>query len=561
MKSIFKIIIILVTIILALGLSISSFILPQVKGQNVSKEEFSAERAMHYVEKIAVRPHPIGSKEHDNVRDYLINELKNLGLEPEIQKDLSTNEIWGEFVQGNIENIYCRLKGTGDSKEAILMSAHYDSTSGGSGAADDANGVATILETIRALKSGEPLRNDVIFLISDGEEKGLLGAKSFVDKNELFKDVAMVMNFEARGNSGPVIMFETGDNNGWFMKEFKKSVSEPVAYSFLYEIYKLMPNNTDFTVLKTGGKEGFNFASIMGYETYHNSNDNVENLSQRTLQHNGNYALSLVKHFGNLHLNNMESGGSVYFNIAKSVFVEYSSSLVIPFSIFTLILFITTFIYGFKNEILSFRNTFIGFLLTLSLIIISTIVGSIGAKIYSIYANMRYGKLSHNISAAMVMDERIFISIFAVLTSCIIFILCRVVHKKISYENMIYGNMLLMIILTLGSSLKFKSASYMFLWPTIFTLAGLGIKFIFKGKQDAEYNKLFLIIFSIMSCVLIYVPIVFLIFIALGLPAASIILSIVVIPLSNIILSSLLFYKKESTRRIYKSQICNSYLK
>jgi hypothetical protein len=561
MKRIFKIIVILVTIILALGLSISSFILPQVKGQNVSKEEFSAERAMQYVEKIAVTPHPIGSKEHDNVRDYLINELKNLGLEPEIQKDLSTNEIWGEFVQGNIENIYCRLKGTGDSKEAILMSAHYDSTSGGPGAADDASGVATILETIRALKSGEPLRNDVIFLISDGEEKGLLGAKSFVDNNELFKDVAMVINFEARGNSGPVIMFETGDNNNWFMKEFKKSVLEPVAYSFLYEIYKLMPNNTDFTVLKTGGKEGFNFASIMGYETYHNSNDNAENLNQRTLQHNGNYALSLVKHFGNLSLNNLESGGSVYFTIAKSVFVEYSSSLAVPFSIFGLILFIATFIYGFKNEILSFKNTFIGFLLTLSLIIISTIVGSIVAKVYSLYANMRYGKLSHNISAAMVMDERIFISIFAVLTSCFILILCRVVHKKISYENMIYGNMLLMIILTLGSSLKFKSASYMFLWPTIFTLAGLGIKFIFKGKQDTEYNKLFLIIFSIMSFVLIYVPIVFLIFIALGLPAASIILGIAVIPLSNIILSSLLFYKKESTRRIYKSQICNSYLK
>ncbi|WP_160691918.1 M20/M25/M40 family metallo-hydrolase [Clostridium sp. C2-6-12] len=295
MKRIFKIIVILVTIILALGLSISSFILPQVNGQNVSKEEFSAERAMQYVEKIAVRPHPIGSKEHDNVRDYLINELKNFGLEPEIQKDFSTNEIWGKIVQGNIENIYCRLKGTGDSKETILISAHYDSTSGGPGAADDASGVATILETIRALKSGEPLKNDVIFLLSDGEEEGLLGAKSFVDKKESFKDVSMVINFEARGNSGPVIMFETGDNNDWFMKEFKKSVLEPVAYSFLYEIYKHMPNNTDFTVLKTGGREGFNFASIMGYETYHNSDDSAENLSRRTLQHNGNYALSLVK--------------------------------------------------------------------------------------------------------------------------------------------------------------------------------------------------------------------------------------------------------------------------
>lgn len=122
---------------------------------------------------------------------------------------------------------------------------------------------------------------------------------------------------------------------------------------------------------------------------------------------------------------------------------------------------------------------------------------------------------------------------------------------------MICGNMLLMILFTLGSSLKFKSASYMFLWPTIFTLAGLSIQFVFKGKQNAGYNKLFLIIFSIMPCVLIYVPIVFLIFMALGLPAAGVILGIAAIPLSNIVLSSLLFYKKESIRVTYKSQLYN----
>ncbi|WP_207710276.1 hypothetical protein, partial [Clostridium sp. C2-6-12] len=259
----------------------------------------------------------------------------------------------------------------------------------------------------------------------------------------------------------------------------------------------------------------------------------------------------LVKHFGNLDLNNMESGGSVYFTIAKSVFVEYSSSLVIPFFSFALILFVFTFIYGFKNDILSFRNTFIGFLLTLSLIIISIIVGSIGVKIYSLYANIRYGKLPHSISATMVIEQRIFMIILAVLISCIIFILFKVVHNKISYENMIYGNMFMMILLTLGSSLKFKSASYMFLWPTIFTLAGLGIQFAFKRKQNLEYGKMILIIFSGMSFVLIYVPIIFLIFTALALPAASIILGIAVIPLSNIILSSVLFYKKESIKVIY----------
>ena len=50
--------------------------------------------------------------------------------------------------------------------------AHYDSVPFGPGAADDGAGVVTLLETARALKAGPPLKNDVIFLFTDGEEAG-----------------------------------------------------------------------------------------------------------------------------------------------------------------------------------------------------------------------------------------------------------------------------------------------------------------------------------------------------------------------------------------------------
>lgn len=49
----------------------------------------------------------------------------------------------------------------------------------GPGAADDASGAAILLKTARALKSETPLRNDVIFLFTDGEETGLFGAKTW----------------------------------------------------------------------------------------------------------------------------------------------------------------------------------------------------------------------------------------------------------------------------------------------------------------------------------------------------------------------------------------------
>lgn len=61
MKGIFKLSVIIITIVLSLFFSISSFTLTKVEEANSEKEKFSAKRAMQYVEKIAVKPHEIGS--------------------------------------------------------------------------------------------------------------------------------------------------------------------------------------------------------------------------------------------------------------------------------------------------------------------------------------------------------------------------------------------------------------------------------------------------------------------------------------------------------------------
>jgi hypothetical protein len=48
--------------------------------------EFSAERAMHDLQVVAAEPHPIGSPRNTVVRDYLVDQIRALGLAPEIQK-------------------------------------------------------------------------------------------------------------------------------------------------------------------------------------------------------------------------------------------------------------------------------------------------------------------------------------------------------------------------------------------------------------------------------------------------------------------------------------------
>jgi acetylornithine deacetylase/succinyl-diaminopimelate desuccinylase-like protein len=204
--------IIVAIIIGAIAISLLQLQSPKAVSSDSATTEFSAERAFSHLKEFAVSPHPLGSKEHDRVRDYLVQELETLGLAPEIQKVNSLNLPRTWVAGGMVENIVAKIDGTNSSK-AIMLVAHYDSVTGGPGVADDGAGVAAILETVRALKETKPLKNDIIILLTDGEENGLLGAKAFVEEHPWVRDVGLVLNFEARGNEGPAFMFETSDNN------------------------------------------------------------------------------------------------------------------------------------------------------------------------------------------------------------------------------------------------------------------------------------------------------------------------------------------------------------
>jgi acetylornithine deacetylase/succinyl-diaminopimelate desuccinylase-like protein len=201
---------------------------PVAVAASASGTAFSAERAMKHVLAIARRPHPIGSAEHDRVRDYLISQLSILGLDPQVQHATGVGTRYPEA--GIVQNILARIPGSQNGGRALLLVAHYDSVEAGPGAADDGAGTAAILETIRALRGGAPFVHDVIVLFTDGEEPGLLGAAAFVREHPWAKDAAMVLNFEARGTSGRSLMFETGP-----------SISIPHAYCAPFPVLQQVP--------------------------------------------------------------------------------------------------------------------------------------------------------------------------------------------------------------------------------------------------------------------------------------------------------------------------------
>jgi hypothetical protein len=257
-------------------------------------EVFSAERALAHVRALATEPRPVASAAHDRARDYVLEGLRELGLDAHVQRGVGRSLAGRSF--GTVENVVGRLPGSGGGDEgAVLLVAHYDSVAAGPGASDDAVGVATVLETLRALRTGAAPSRDVIALVTDGEEAGLLGADAFVQEHPWAGDAAVVLNFEARGTRGPSLMFETGAGNRALIAVFAEAAPYPAAASYSYEVYRRLPNDTDFSVFRRAGLSGLNFAHIHGAVGYHTARDTVDRLDPATLQHHGANALALTR--------------------------------------------------------------------------------------------------------------------------------------------------------------------------------------------------------------------------------------------------------------------------
>src|SRR5690606_41391802 len=162
--------------------------------------EFSTMRAFEHVRKMASEPHFVGSSAHSRTRNYIVNELQSLGIEVQTQEGYVLDKAG---VLSLARNILARIPGSGRGKSLVLMS-HYDSAGHSSpGASDAASGVATILEGVRALLAkGEDNENDIIVLITDAEEIGLLGARLFVQKHPWAQNAGVSLNFESRGSGG-----------------------------------------------------------------------------------------------------------------------------------------------------------------------------------------------------------------------------------------------------------------------------------------------------------------------------------------------------------------------
>lgn len=495
---------------------------PAAVSANAPATEFSSGRAMKYLEVISRKPHPIGSAEHDVVRDYLTRELTNLGLQPEVQRATVTSgrQRTGSFLAGTVQNVVARMPGKASSK-AILLVGHYDSVHTSHGASDDGVAVTAVLETVRALKAGDPLKDDLIVLFTDGEETGLLGATAFVDEHAWAKDVGLVLNFEARGNTGPSMMFETSDRNGWLIREFAKAAPRPVANSFSVDIYKRLPNKTDLTVFKGAGRPGFNFAFINGWSHYHTLLDNFQEIDERTLQHQGSYALALTRHFGNLDLNRTEETNAVYFDVFGVTMMHYPGTWVLPLTFAVSLLFIAVVVVGIRSGQLTLFGLGFGFLAFLSTLIAAPVIISLVAwLIRALHGFLGVGPRAYAYDGALLS--------FLCLTLTIVSVIYVLFRKRVSTENLVAGVSFGWLILLLVSSFVLRGASYLFVWPLLFCVIGLALVLSMKPSAGLRMTILSL---CALPTIILWTPAIYSSYVALTINAGTLLVALMVLPI------------------------------
>ncbi|MBN2351095.1 MAG: M20/M25/M40 family metallo-hydrolase [Spirochaetales bacterium] len=314
-----------------------------------------------HVRALASEPHPIGSEAHERTRRYILAELEAAGVEPVEQNSSAIGPISPGLTRaGRVRNVIARVPGN-PGTDAILLAAHYDSVPAGPGASDDASSVAGLLEAVRLLKAGARPRNDVVFLFSDAEEIGMVGAQAFADESPLMEKIRAVFNFEARGTTGPVLLFETGQDSADLVRAFLAADPHPQGTSLATTVYQYLPNNTDFTVFKDRGLPGLNFACIGDLPAYHTRLDNPNRLDPRTLMLQAEHAWTCARTFGNSYLMRPSGREEIVFFPALGTFhVSYSQAPALVLAAAAILLLGLAFFFGIRAGLISIGKIIAG---------------------------------------------------------------------------------------------------------------------------------------------------------------------------------------------------------
>lgn len=444
---------------------------------------FSADRAMRTVDDLVDGPRPGGSQAAGAARDAIAARLSAAGLTTRLHSSTGIGGADGRLTAAPVDNLVATLPGT-DPTGAVVLSAHYDSVASGPGAADDMASVAAILEAVRAMREGPPLRNDLVVLITDAEEVGLLGMQAWV-RDELSPSArpTVTVNFEARGVSGPSLMFRTSPGNAGLARVFADAVPHPTGDSSLVEMFRLLPNDTDLTRVIDAGRPGVDVAFVEQPVQYHTTGDAPENLSAASMQGHGEAALGLARALGNQDLAPLDpaasgaapQGDATYFRLAGTA-VVYPSWLAWPVATLGAVAVVAAVLVARRCEATTVPHV-LGAAVLLLVAAVATVLASLGLwqallAVHPVWADT--GPFLHRPVPVQAAAVALAVAVTA--------LWWLAVRRWAGTAGAATAGALVLAVLGLVTAATVPGASYLFAWPAAAAGVGLAAALALRGR-------------------------------------------------------------------------------
>ncbi len=282
---------------------------------------FSEANARAHVSMLAgtIGSRPVGSEANAKARAYIIDQLKLYGYEVRVQETDAARPELGRTTR--VANIIASLGG--QRGEAIGLVSHYDSAPESPGAADDGLGVAVCLEAARVIAARPNRQWTTFVLVTDGEESDLMGAAAIVTDRVVAAKLQAYINVEAAGSDGTAVLFQSGPANSWLTTPWARVAPHPRGGSFAVEVYRRLPNDTDFTIFARHNIPGLNFAAVDDGYSYHTARDVPDRLTSRALRTTGENVVAVVSALDDVNITQRTRWGSTYFDVGGVSAVSY----------------------------------------------------------------------------------------------------------------------------------------------------------------------------------------------------------------------------------------------
>lgn len=451
---------------------------PHPLGGDTPATEFAASRALPVFKYLSQAPRPIASASNARARQYIVERLQSLELAPQVQaasaQKTSVGYLGDYHVSlGIANNIVVRIAGSAPDRArrpALLIASHYDSAPDRLGAADASSSVAAMLETLRALQHGAALANDVIFLFADGEKAGSLGARAFAQQHPWAKDVGLVLQFDAAGNSGPLLLTGSRGGNGKLVTGWIDAAPLAAGTSALAILAADAPALLKGGPLDQVGPAGMRFANIEDSTGYSGGADLAARVAQGTLQHAGDTMLALTRHFGNLPLANIASADMVHFELPLFGQVHYTIDHAWALTRLVCFMFLLACCLAFKHLDLEVRTLVAG---AMCFLLLALALAVTAISLWKGLPGLHSGY--HPLAAGAGARDRWYLLAYVTLGIALFIELQRILHKTIGSVATTLGALLVLVAALVAGTWFAPGATYLLAWPLIATLLAYGL--------------------------------------------------------------------------------------